>query len=646
MLKMIKNYMVTAPTIMALALVGSGVNINSASANDVDATLQEIQHYNNQSPMGQVTSVGQLRDVSPTDWAYEALRSLVERYGCIVGYPDRTYRGSRALSRYEFAAGLNACVQQIERLIAASEAVIREDIEILKRLMKEFENELALLGARVDNLEGRVAFLEDHQFSTTTKLKGEVIISAQGYGSDNDFKLNEFYRLPSTSPLADFGNTFSSKVIYGTSFTRSGLEERGEQFADDFEELEDAFDAGEITEEEFEEAVADLGEELAEDLIDSVEDPEEVDDQATISNRVRLVFDSSFTGKDRLRVRLAAANVPSLGRAFGTDQARLNFEQRTDNDVILDRVYYKTPLFNDNATVWVGTALPPQDIYETFAPYTRSDGTGSLSRALRYNPFVYRQPGNTGIAFKYDFDNWFDITASYLSGDGSDPSRGGGLFNGEYSAGVQLGVYPTENIGIGITYMHSYFNGSRDGVDVASRANLSGGLGSNYSSGVSNSLSLLGDRGGFRGARDPFSGAATTSENVGIQGNWRVADWLNISAWGGWSSATAQSHDSTGTSRRGDWTELWTWSTNVSFPDLGKEGAVLTVGGGQLPRAGYVEGTFGRDRDQSWLVEGNYKFPINDNISLTPGVYAVFNPNNDSSNDTIVVGVLRSVFKF
>jgi hypothetical protein len=58
----------------------------------------------------QVTSVSQLSDVRPTDWAFQALQSLVERYGCIAGYPDRTYRGNRALTRFEFAAGLNACL--------------------------------------------------------------------------------------------------------------------------------------------------------------------------------------------------------------------------------------------------------------------------------------------------------------------------------------------------------------------------------------------------------------------------------------------------------------------------------------------------------------------------------------------------------
>ena len=62
-----------------------------------------------ENPLAQVNSVSQLSDVKPTDWAFQALQSLVERYGCIAGYPDGTYRGNRATGRYEFAAGLNSC---------------------------------------------------------------------------------------------------------------------------------------------------------------------------------------------------------------------------------------------------------------------------------------------------------------------------------------------------------------------------------------------------------------------------------------------------------------------------------------------------------------------------------------------------------
>ncbi|MCU0552944.1 MAG: iron uptake porin, partial [Leptolyngbya sp. Prado105] len=128
------------------------------------------------SSNSQVTSVSQLSDVRPTDWAFQALQSLVERYGCIAGYPDRTYRGNRALTRYEFAAGLNACLDRVNELIAAatSDLVKKEDLTTLQKLQEEFAAELATLRGRVDSLEAKVTTLEKQQFSTTTKLTGNV----------------------------------------------------------------------------------------------------------------------------------------------------------------------------------------------------------------------------------------------------------------------------------------------------------------------------------------------------------------------------------------------------------------------------------------------------------------------------------------
>ena len=144
----------------------------SELSNPASTDLSEIKSFKSNQPqryqlnsqstsnsLSQVTSVSELRDVQPTEWAYEALKSLVERYGCIVGYPDRTFRGNRALSRWEFAAGLNACMNVMERLLQENVAVVREDIDKLKTLAQQFEQELAQLGARVDNLETRTAYL-------------------------------------------------------------------------------------------------------------------------------------------------------------------------------------------------------------------------------------------------------------------------------------------------------------------------------------------------------------------------------------------------------------------------------------------------------------------------------------------------------
>ncbi len=131
-----------------------------------------------EKPFAQVNSVSQLSDVKPTDWAFQALQSLVERYGCIVGYPDGTYRGNRALTRYEFAAGLNSCLDRVSELIAAgtTNLITAEDLAIVQKLQAEFGTELSVLRGRVDTLDARTAELEAHQFSTTTKLNAEIIV--------------------------------------------------------------------------------------------------------------------------------------------------------------------------------------------------------------------------------------------------------------------------------------------------------------------------------------------------------------------------------------------------------------------------------------------------------------------------------------
>ena len=82
------------------------------------------------------------------DWAYQALANLIERYGCVAGYPNGTFRGNRAMTA-EAAALLNACLDRIT-----------EVTDELRRLIKEFETELAVIRGRVDGLEARVGELE------------------------------------------------------------------------------------------------------------------------------------------------------------------------------------------------------------------------------------------------------------------------------------------------------------------------------------------------------------------------------------------------------------------------------------------------------------------------------------------------------
>jgi len=172
----------------SLSLLGviSAIAASPALAETQTSVSQMSQAMKNDPVSQSVTSVSQLSDVKPTDWAFNALQSLIDRYSCISGYPDRTFRGKQATSRYEFAATLNACLDKINEIISAglADKVGKEDLSTLQKLQEEFGAELATLRGRVDALDAKTAKLEAQQFSTTTKLSGEAIMAVTG-GSGN-----------------------------------------------------------------------------------------------------------------------------------------------------------------------------------------------------------------------------------------------------------------------------------------------------------------------------------------------------------------------------------------------------------------------------------------------------------------------------
>ena len=178
-MKLFQRLLVAPAALGLMAPVAAGV---AGAANASELNLDGVNDYS--ASQEQVTSISQFSDVYPTDWAYQALSNLIERYGCVAGYPDGTYRGGRAMTRFEAAALLNACLDRIT-----------EVTDELKRLMKEFEKELAILKGRVDGLEARVGELEATQFSTTTKLSGQatmVIGGVNASGDDPDGDLDSY----------------------------------------------------------------------------------------------------------------------------------------------------------------------------------------------------------------------------------------------------------------------------------------------------------------------------------------------------------------------------------------------------------------------------------------------------------------------
>ncbi|XWK85960.1 MAG: iron uptake porin [Phormidium sp.] len=530
----------------------------------VNNTLQQIDQYSQepvspvQSSQGtqgtesldQVTSVSQLRDVQPTDWAFQALQSLVERYGCIEGYPDRTYRGNRAMTRYEFAAGLNSCLDRIQELIAAlPQGVGREDLDRLRRLQEEFAAELATLRGRVDALEARVTEVEANQFSTTTKLRGEVIFGlASVFGDDR-------------------------AVPSGTAQTFRGLE-----------------------------------------------------DNPIFGYRARLNFDTSFSGRDLLRVRLQARNMTQFdGNVTGTSMTRLSYDGNSNNNVELDDLYYRFPL-GRNARVWlIANSGEFNDVVNTIHPGFDSSGTGSISRFGRFNPIyqIVNTSSSAGALINLDFGA-IGLDVGYLAPRANNPSNKNGLYDGEFGALAQLVLFPKGNFNIGLTYVRYYAPGNR--------VNLTGSTGSGF-------------------AQRPFGAVATESNSFGGQLNWRIAKGFQLSGWVGYTMAEAR------TGRfRGANADVINYAVSLGFPDLGAKGNYLGLLAGVPPKVteNDLDGSFRNlagvpnreDDDTSYHLEAFYRIRLSNNISVTPGAFVILNPEHNDRNDTIWVGTIRTTFTF
>ena len=523
------------PATIALAGITSPTGAQTIS----QSSLQQIEQYSIDSQteeFNQVTNVNQLRDVSPSDWAYEALRSLVDRYGCIVGYPDQTYRGGQALSRYEFAAGLNACLNQIERLIASSEAVLREDIETINRLLQEFEAELATLGGRVDNLESRVAFLEDHQFSTTTKLAGEVIFGLGGVvsGSKND----------------------------------------------------------------------------GEDDIDQI---------TVFGDRVRLELESSFTGEDLLFTRLSTGNFPSFADETETFQGDLSFAQPEDNDIALEVLFYTFPV-GDRTEILAGPAgVAADDIHNTVSVLDGDGGGGAITNFGTRSP-IYLSQGDAGLGVIHSFNDLVEVSAGYLASPANDPTPGSGLFNGPYSALGQVTLTPTDNLTFALTYNHSYNQSDTEtGTTLANIRSFT--------------------------ESDAFpDGVPTVSNSYGATFSWQLAEKFVLGGWGSYSYVgTLESGE--GLNRGSQ--DIWQWAVTFAFPDLVKEGNMAGIIVGMEPwvTSSTID-ALGDDDTTSVHVEAFFEYQINDNIAITPGIVWVTSPDNNSDNDDLVIGAIRTTFTF
>ena len=552
----------------------------SATPSSETDSIDQINRYSREgksgASVGQVTSVSQLSDVRPTDWAFQALQSLVERYGCIAGYPDKTYRGNRALTRFEFAAGLNACLDRVNELIAASTAdlVKKEDLATLQKLQEEFAAELATIRGRVDALEARTSTLEKQQFSTTTKLSGEVVFAISGTNNSRGFDPNTFtpgsvgnVNTLATAPVPAVRRNFNNNVV--------------------------------------------------------------------LQDRVRLALNTSFTGSDLLVTRLSAGNASAFsipGRGNEGIQT-FNFGNTIGNQVYADWLAYFFSIGKARFYLPAAGGLH-YDYAPTISPGldTGDGGTGPLSVFAQRNP-IYQIGGGSGVGVNFDLTPAFTISGGYLADNSgsngavvasaSSPATGNGLFNGSYSALGQLTFKASDAFQVGLTYVNAY----RRSAIFDTGNGGTGGVGTLYANQRSN---LLG-------------GIAPAKVNAyGVEVAFKFSPQIILNGYGSYINADFVGD---GVGNR----NIWTYGAGVAFPDFGKKGNLLGFSAGAEPYLANITATdraLGAGRTIPIHLEGFYKYQLNDNISVTPGVIWIINPGQNTNNGDAIIGTVRTTFTF
>ncbi len=329
------------------------------------------------------------------------------------------------------------------------------------------------------------------------------------------------------------------------------------------------------------------------------------------SDRIRLNFDTSFTGKDRLRARIQARNTTPFGTATtGTNTTRLGFDGSEDNSASISLLQYKMPL-GDKANIILETVGSEynENMY-TFNPLLSSGGGGSISRFGRFNP-IYRLSGD-GAAVTGDYKLSDKITASvgYAVPGTASANPATGAFGSSNSFIGQLRFEASPNIDLGLAYARSY---------NANGAGLTGSTGTAF-------------------ANNPFSGAPTSANHYSAMASAKLSPGFVLSGWAGLANARAEN----GT---GDTANLFNYAVSAAFPDFGAKGNVLgfTVGSPPKVTGGTVAARV--DTANPLHLEAIYKVKLNDNVDVTPGLLLITNPDT-ATGATEYAGTIRTTFKF
>jgi hypothetical protein len=320
----------------------------------------------------------------------------------------------------------------------------------------------------------------------------------------------------------------------------------------------------------------------------------------------------------------ASANNTNLPYFLNDTYTRLAYASNTDNQLQLSDATLRFLPTTNLAVIFGPIGISPVTVFRGPNRY-ESAGSGPVSSFAQRNPII-NLGGQAGLGFDWKIADRLSLQAVYSAGNPENPQSG--LFNGANTIGVQLAAIPSNNIDWTIYYLNQYNPSSRLGTGIGD--------------------DLIG-----------FVGSRFQTQAIGSTIALRLNPKVTIGGWVGHTHSTVKVPNFDGG------VDTFNWISFANFPDLGGRGNLAGIYFGQPPKITRSDlalngtptlnipstisgqpGLSGSQPGTTFHLEAFYRWQVNPNFSLTPGIIALFNPVQTNSSDTIVVGTLRSTFTF
>src|SRR5690606_12301681 len=108
-------------------------------------------------------------DIPANHWAGDAVDRIAD-LGIVIGFPDGTFRGNEAITRYQAALVVSRLLDVLNENLEAAQALSRADIESLRNAVQELASDLAAQAVRLSSAESAIAGLSDGAAATAARL--------------------------------------------------------------------------------------------------------------------------------------------------------------------------------------------------------------------------------------------------------------------------------------------------------------------------------------------------------------------------------------------------------------------------------------------------------------------------------------------